>query len=67
MIQVSINGKPKHLQADITVQEMLKALDYQNKWIGVAINTTFISKTAHDKTIIKEGDHIDILSPIQGG
>ena len=67
MIQVSINGKPQQLKPDTTIQEMLKTLDYQNKWLGVAINTTFISKTAHDKTIIKEGDHIDILSPIQGG
>ena len=67
MIQVSINGKPQQLKPDTTIQEMLKALDYQNKWIGVAINTTFIRKTAHEKTIIKEGDQIDILSPIQGG
>ena len=67
MIQVTINGEPKQLQQDTTIQEMLKTLDYQNKWIGVAINTTFISKTEHEKTIIKEGDHIDILSPIQGG
>ena len=67
MIQVSINGEPKQLKTDITIKEMLKALDYQNEWLGVAINTTFISKTAHDQTIIKEGDHIDILSPIQGG
>ena len=67
MIQVTINGEPKQLQPDTTIQEMLKTLNYQNEWIGVAINTTFISKTAHEKTIIKEGDHIDILSPIQGG
>ena len=67
MIQVTINGEPKQLQPDTTIQEMLKTLNYQNEWLGVAINTAFISKTAHDKTIIKEGDHIDILSPIQGG
>jgi len=67
MIQVSINGEPKQLKPNITIQEMLQTLDYQNEWLGVAINTTFISKTAHEKTIIKEGDQIDILSPIQGG
>jgi len=67
MIQVTINGEPKQLQKNTTISEMLTQLDYQNEWLGVAINTTFISKTAHDQTIIKEGDHIDILSPIQGG
>jgi len=67
MIQVSINGEPKQLKSSITIAQMLKTLDYDNQWLGVAINTTFISKTAHEKTIIKEGDQIDILSPIQGG
>jgi len=68
MIQVSINGEPKQLKPDITITQMLQTLGYQNEWLGVAINTTFISKTAaHEQTIIKEGDQIDILSPIQGG
>jgi sulfur carrier protein len=67
MIQVSINGKPKQLKANSTIQEMLEALGYDNQWLGVAINTTFISKTEHRETIIQEGDQIDILSPIQGG
>jgi len=67
MIQVTINGEPKQLQKNTTISEMLTQLDYQNEWLGVAINTTFISKTEHNQTIIKEGDNIDILSPIQGG
>ena len=67
MIQVTINGEPKQLQKNTTISEMLTQLDYQNEWLGVAINTTFISKTEHAQTIIKEGDNIDILSPIQGG
>ena len=67
MIQVTINGEPKQLQKNTTISEMLTQLDYQNEWLGVAINTTFISKIEHDQTIIKEGDNIDILSPIQGG
>jgi sulfur carrier protein len=67
MIHVSINGEPKQLPKEITIAVMLTQLGYQNEWLGVAINTTFISKTEHRKTIIQEGDNIDILSPIQGG
>jgi len=67
MIQVSINNEPKELEAGSTITQMLQALGYDNQWLGVAINTNFIGKAAHDQTIIKEGDQIDILSPIQGG
>ena len=67
MIQVSINDEPKMLKPDTTITEMLQTLDYDKKWLGVAINATFISKTKHDTTMIKEGDQIEILSPIAGG
>ena len=67
MIQVTINGEPKELEANLTITQMLKALGYDNQWLGVAVNTEFVSKTAHDTTIIQEGDQIEILSPIQGG
>ena len=67
MIKLSINGETRELPESITIQEMLKELGYDNQWLGIAINTEFISKDKHQETIIKEGDQIDILSPIQGG
>ncbi len=67
MIKVTINGETKQLQENITIEQMLKELGYDNRWMGVAVNTTFISKNRHGKTTIKEGDEIEILSPMSGG
>jgi len=67
MIQVSINGEPNTLKPNTTITEMLQSLGYDKEWLGVAVNATFISKAKHDTTIIKEGDQIEILSPIAGG
>lgn len=67
MIPVTINGTPKHLPKNTSIQEMLTMLAYDNQWSGVAVNTTFIAKKKHHETIIKAGDEIEILSPIAGG
>jgi len=67
MIQVSINGEPKTLKPNTTITKMLQTLGYDTAWLGVAINTAFVSKAKHDTTIIKSGDQIEILSPIAGG
>jgi sulfur carrier protein len=67
MIKVSINGEIKELNDNLTVSEMLKILDYKSKTFAVAVNTTFVPLTKYDQTIIKSGDTIDILAPVQGG
>ena len=38
-----------------------------NKGIAVALNETFILKTEYENIEVKDGDRLDILSPIQGG
>jgi sulfur carrier protein len=46
---------------------MIEALEYKVKGFAVAVNTTFVPIAKYDETIIKEGDKIDILAPVQGG
>ena len=67
MIKVSVNGEIKELENDLNVSEMIKALDYRVKGFAVAVNTTFVPIAKYSETIIKEGDTIDILAPVQGG
>ena len=67
MIKVSVNGEVKELENNLNVAEMIEALEYKVKGFAVAINTTFVPIAKYDETIIKEGDTIDILAPVQGG
>lgn len=67
MIKVSVNGEVKELENDLNVSEMIEALEYKVKGFAVAVNTTFVPIAKYDETIIKEGDMIDILAPVQGG
>lgn len=67
MIKVSVNGEVKELENDLNVTEMIESLEYKIKGFAVAVNTTFVPIAKYDETIIKEGDTIDILAPVQGG
>ena len=67
MIKVSVNGEVKELANELNVSEMIEALEYKVKGFAVAVNTTFVPIAKYNETIIKEGDTIDILAPVQGG
>ena len=67
MIKVSVNGEIKELPKGLNVSQMIEALNYKTKGFAVAINTTFVSIKSYEETIIKDGDTIDILAPVQGG
>ncbi len=67
MIKVSVNGEIKELPKGLNVSQLIEALNYKTKGFAVAINTTFVSIKSYEETIIKNGDTIDILAPVQGG
>ncbi len=67
MIKVSVNGEIKEINEDLNVNDLIEVLGYTIKGFAVAINTTFVALTTYNKTIIQDGDQIDILAPVQGG
>ena len=67
MIKVSVNGEVKELENNLNVSEMIEVLQYKVKGFAVAVNTTFVPIAKYNEIIIKEGDTIDILAPVQGG
>jgi len=67
MIKISVNGEIKELEEGLNIRQMIEALDYKTKGFAVAVNTNFVSIKSYENTIIKDGDTIDILAPVQGG
>ena len=67
MIRISVNGEIKEIKENLNVTQLIEVLEYKIKGFAVAVNTTFVSISTYSETIIKEGDTIDILAPVQGG
>ncbi|HIP61159.1 MAG TPA: sulfur carrier protein ThiS [Sulfurovum sp.] len=66
-MKISINGETKSIDKTLSIKEMLDKFDYSKNLGAVALNAAFVSIKDYETTMIKDGDSIDILSPVQGG
>lgn len=65
-IQIQINHKPTNLPYSMTLAQWV---EHQTLELPVALilNNQFIPKGEWTQHLLTDGDHIDLLSPIQGG
>lgn len=67
-MHITLNGEKKTLDAQITVAEFVKTQGYDEKApIAIAINTTIVPRSTWESHAIKDGDEVEIVSPMQGG
>lgn len=64
---INVNGEYKHFtENSMNIKELLERLEYKEGF-AVALNMTFVLNTTYETTMIKDGDFLDILAPVQGG
>ena len=63
---VKVNGEPKDI-AGKTLAEYLALTNYDMKRIATELNGDIVSKTVYEKTVLKDGDIIEIVSFVGGG
>lgn len=67
MLKIEVNGKPLSIEANTKLDELLENLGYQSRYVAVAKNFNCVSRSHYSQETIKEGDKIEILSPMVGG
>jgi sulfur carrier protein len=70
-MNIHINGKAYSLgqEAHISVSSALTLhfIEPQQSTFAVALNGSFVGQADYDTTLVKNGDSLDVLLPIQGG
>jgi sulfur carrier protein len=70
-MNIHINGKAYALgnETHISISSALTLhfIEPQQSTFAVALNGDFVGKTDYDTTMVKNGDSLDVLQPIQGG
>jgi sulfur carrier protein len=61
-----VNGEPREVDA-ATLAQALRALDYGEAKIATALNGEFVPARTREATLVKDGDRIEIVAPLQGG
>jgi sulfur carrier protein len=66
LVKFTVHGKPVEVEAE-TLADLLAALGYRGYWYATALNSDFVLAAKREKTRLCEGDHIEIVTPMQGG
>lgn len=67
MIEITLNGKSKHLNNGVSIKGLLSGLDLPGRRVAVEINGEVIPASLHNDTLIKTDDHIEVVTAIGGG
>lgn len=65
-MRLLVNGETRQLDAD-TLARALEALGYRAAHVATAVNGAFVPASARAAWLLREGDALEILAPMQGG
>jgi len=66
MIQISLNGEPRSVEADGLV-ELILAASPSGKGIAVALNLAVVPRSQWSEVSLTEGDELELLTAAAGG
>lgn len=67
MITIRLNEQECMLEKGHSLEEILVREGYASPYVAVAVNKQFVPRTEYVNTFLKDGDCVEIVSPMQGG
>lgn len=62
-----LNGDPHEIAGPLTVSDLLAKLDIDARRVAVEHNLVVLKRAAFAETLVREGDHIEIVNFVGGG
>lgn len=66
-MNIKLNGHDFPIPEPLSIQALLEKEGYSGMLVAVAVNSAFVPRGNHGTHIIKNGDTIEIVAPMQGG
>ena len=66
-LRITLNGEPYDLAAPLTVHELLAQLQIDARRVAVEHNLTVVKREAFDRTMVNDGDEVEIVNFVGGG
>lgn len=64
---IRLNGDPYEIVAPVTVADLLARLEIDPRRVAVEHNLTVLKRESFNRTIVAEGDAIEIVNFVGGG
>lgn len=66
-ITLFLNSHEVKYSDSLNIAKLLEKQGYADKKIAVAVNGQFIPRSAYEDHILKGGDDVEVVAPMQGG
>ncbi len=67
MIRIRLNGDAREVAADVRVADLVALLTPDHAGCAVAINDEVVPRHEWGTRSVDEGDHVEVLTAVQGG
>ncbi len=67
MIQVTVNGAAHRFEQPLNLISILEKFEMTGKKIAVERNGEIVPKSLHQKTLVQDGDQLEIVVAVGGG
>lgn len=67
MIDVTVNGEVRRVEAGISVDSLLQTLGIEARGLAVAVGDEVVPRSAWTRRALDDGDRVEILTIAQGG
>lgn len=66
-VTVSVNGEPRQILADLTLDQLVTTLTAAPSSVAAALNEDVVPRGQWPDTRLGEGDRVEVLTAVQGG
>jgi thiamine biosynthesis protein ThiS len=66
-MRMTINGREQDFDAPLTVAALVEKLGWEPRKIAVERNLEIVPRSAHQTTLLQDGDRIEIVNFVGGG
>ena len=64
---IKVNGETIYPEGEMTVADIVEGRGYRAALIAVEVNGAIVKKADYDKTVLRDGDKVEIVSFVGGG
>jgi thiamine biosynthesis protein ThiS len=67
VIEITVNGKPRAVEAGATVAVLLASLGIDPRQSAVERNLELVPRGVHGATVLEAGDRVEVVTLVGGG
>lgn len=67
MISITLNGFPREVPDNTTVENIVSEVTTATQGIAVAVDENVVRRTDWANTVLQSGARVDVLTAVQGG